>query len=78
MNINEIISKYDVKITYNKENSDYIAKVINVDKISCVTGIGETREEALKELYTALEAVLESIIEKGWDIPNPANSSLTA
>jgi predicted RNase H-like HicB family nuclease len=78
MNINEIIRKYDVKITYNKEDSDYIAKVINVDKISCVTGIGETREEALKELYIALEAVLESIIEKGWDIPNPKESSLTS
>ncbi len=74
MNIKENISKYDVKISYSEKDKDYIAKVTNVEKVSAVIGIGDTREEALKELYIALEGVLEAIIEKGWEIPQPEKS----
>ncbi len=74
MNIKENISKYDVKISYSEKDKDYIAKVTNVEKVSAVIGIGDTREEALEELYIALEGVLEAISEKGWEIPQPEKS----
>ncbi len=69
MNIDEIIKKYKVEIFYSEEDQGFIAKVVDVKELEFISAFGETQEEALQELRWAIKSSVESLIERGFEIP---------
>jgi predicted RNase H-like HicB family nuclease len=64
MNIDEMISKYEINIAYSDEDEGYIARVIDVPEFEFNVAFGETREEALKELEWVMKSVIEIRIKE--------------
>jgi predicted RNase H-like HicB family nuclease len=71
MNTDEIIKKYKVEIFYSKEDEGFIAKTVDVKEFKFISAFGETQEEALQELRWAIKSSVESLIERGFEIPEP-------
>lgn len=63
-----MIEKYPVSITWSEGSECFIAEVPG---FSGVFAHGDTREEAARKIYGALEAMLESLEEDGLPVPEP-------
>ena len=61
--------RYPINIFYSEEDGCYIAEA--PDLKGC-TAVGDTPEEALKELQIAIKNWLEITQEKGMPIPEPS------
>jgi predicted RNase H-like HicB family nuclease len=59
---------YNIKLSYNKDDSDFIAKI---DEIIGCSAFGSTPEAALKELETAFQLWLETTLDNNYPIPAP-------
>ena len=61
---------YEIRIWYSPESGDecYIAQVV---EWSTITAVGDTREEAAREIQVALEFALASAHEAGAEPPVP-------
>jgi len=70
-NTEDIIKKYKVEIFYSKEDEGFIAKILDVPEFEYISAFGETQEEALKELRWAIKSSADSLIERGYDLPEP-------
>lgn len=66
------MSIYRVRVFYRAEDEGYIAVVPDLPGCSA---FGDTREEALKEIRTALSLWLETAREIGREIPPGIHSS---
>ena len=62
------MSDYHINIFYSEEDGGYIADIPDLDSCSA---LGETPEEALKELEIAKKAWLEAARQAGKTIPPP-------
>lgn len=65
--------KYTIEIFYSEEDEGYIAVVPELPGCSA---FGETEEEALKEIKTAIELWIEVAKEEGREIPKPMGKEL--
>lgn len=61
--------KYAIEIFYSEEDAGYIAVVPELPGCSA---FGETEEEALKQVMTAMELWLEAAEKEGREIPQPS------
>ena len=61
--------RYSINIFYSEEDGCYVAEA--PDLKGC-TAVGDSPEEALKELQVAIENWLEIAKEKGIPIPKPS------
>ncbi|OGW16439.1 MAG: hypothetical protein A3G93_00015 [Nitrospinae bacterium RIFCSPLOWO2_12_FULL_45_22] len=62
--------KYRIEVSYSQEDDCYIAIVPELK--GCNT-FGDTPEEAVKEVETAIELWIELAKEMGREIPGPAS-----
>jgi len=69
--LNRKARDYEIRIWYSPEASDecYIAQVVEWPSI---TAVGDTREEAAREIQVALDLALASAREAGVKPPAPA------
>ena len=65
--------KYTIEIFYSEEDEGYIAVVPELPGCSA---FGETEEEALKEIKTAIELWIEAAKKEGREIPKPMGKEL--
>ncbi len=63
--------KYEIKIFWNEDENCYYAIVPGIKEFRYVSASGETPEEALEEIQTAIELVIECMKEDGKAIPEP-------
>ena len=60
--------RYTIEIFYSEEDEGYIAVVPELPGCSA---FGETEEEALREIKTAIELWIEAAKKEGREIPKP-------
>jgi len=60
------MKKLVVVINADPEDGGYVA---TVPSLPCVVGQGETEEEAFEDVMAALEFTLETMVERGEDVP---------
>lgn len=60
--------RYSFHLFWSDEDECYIA---TVPGFKYVSAHGETPEEALQEIQTALQLVIESYEAEGWELPEP-------
>ena len=65
--------KYAIEIFYSEENEGYIAVV---PELAGCSAFGESEEDALKEIMTAIELWLQAAGTEGREIPQPAGKAL--
>jgi predicted RNase H-like HicB family nuclease len=65
--------RYAIEIFYSEEDEGYIAVVPELPGCSA---FGETEEEALEEIKTAMELWLETAKREGREIPQPRGKEL--
>jgi predicted RNase H-like HicB family nuclease len=65
--------RYAIEIFYSEEDDGYIAVVPELPGCSA---FGETEEEALEEIKTAMELWLETAKRAGREIPQPRGKEL--
>ena len=65
--MNNIHRLYKITISQDKENGLWVAEVPALSP--CIT-YGETMQEAMEMIKEAMEAVIESRIANGYDIPD--------
>ncbi len=65
--------RYTIEIFYSEEDGGYIAVVPELPGCSA---FGETEEEALKEVKTAIELWIEAAKKEGREIPKPMGKEL--
>jgi predicted RNase H-like HicB family nuclease len=65
--------KYAIEIFYSEEDEGYIAVVPELSECSA---FGNTEEEALNEIKTAIELWIETAKKEGHKIPEPAGKEL--
>lgn len=65
--------KYAIEIFYSEEDEGYIAIAPELPECSA---FGETEEDALKEIKTAIDLWLETAKNEGRKIPKPAGKEL--
>lgn len=65
--------RYTIEIFYSEEDEGYIAVVPELPGCSA---FGETEEEALKEIKTAIELWIEAAKKEGREIPKPMGKEL--
>ena len=61
--------KYRIEVSYSQEDDCYIAVV---PELPGCNAFGDTAEEAVKEVETAIELWIELAKEMGREIPEPA------
>lgn len=66
-------SKYTILFFYSEEDEGYLAVAPELPGCSA---FGETEEEALKEVKTAMELWIEAAKEEGREIPKPMGKEL--
>lgn len=62
------MSDYAINIFWSDEDDQYIATVPDLKGCSAS---GDTQEEALAEVLIAKDLWLETVRERGWDVPEP-------
>lgn len=62
---------YSYSVFWSEEDEANIAIVPGIPDLRLVSACGQTPEEALHELRTALEGVAESYRKEGRDMPLP-------
>lgn len=62
------VEAYSYRVFWSDEDAAFVA---TVDELPGLSGIGDTQEEALKELRVAVGVGLEWIAEEGGSIPEP-------
>jgi len=67
------MSRYAIEIFYSEEDEGYIAVVPELPGCSA---FGETEEDALEEIKTAIELWLETAKKEGREIPQPRGKEL--
>lgn len=65
--------KYAIEIFHSEEDEGYIAVVPELPECSA---FGNTEEEALSEIKTAIELWIEIAKKEGYKIPKPAGKEL--
>jgi len=65
--------RYTIEIFYSEEDEGYIAIVPELPGCSA---FGETEEEALREIKTAIELWIEAAKKEGREIPKPMGKEL--
>ncbi|AGK61369.1 hypothetical protein Asulf_01378 [Archaeoglobus sulfaticallidus PM70-1] len=65
--------RYTIEIFYSEEDEGYIAVVPELPGCSA---FGDTEEEALKEIKTAIELWIETAKKEGREIPKPMGKEL--
>ena len=65
--------KYAIEIFYSEEDGGYIA---TVPELAGCSAFGETEEDALREVMTAIDLWLETARNMGRTIPQPAGREL--
>jgi len=60
---------YSFRVVWSDEDEAFVATSPEFEGLS---GIGDTRAEAMEEALTALDLLLESYRENGWPLPTPA------
>ncbi|WP_456329937.1 type II toxin-antitoxin system HicB family antitoxin [Archaeoglobus sp.] len=65
--------RYTIEIFYSEEDEGYIAVVPELPGCSA---FGETEEEALREIKTAIELWIEAAKKEGREIPKPMGKEL--
>ena len=66
---------YEVRIWWSARDEAFVAQCTEFAHISAV---GDTREEAAREIQIALELVIEISREQGMALPEPVKHSQTA
>jgi len=68
---------YEVRIWYSPEPGDecFVAQVLDMPGIMAH---GETREEAAREIQTAMQLALDTYAETGKPLPSPKNHAAVA
>lgn len=59
---------YNIKVTFDKEDNDYIAFIEEIPECSAFAG---SPEEAIKELEIVYSLWLETVTEKNYPVPEP-------
>ena len=72
---NKMEDRYTIKIFWSVLDNTFIA---DVEELQGCSAFGDTREEALKEVRTAMGLWLESAREHGDKIPEPIFSKILA
>jgi predicted RNase H-like HicB family nuclease len=62
------VPRYEVDIFWSEEDGGYIA---NVPELPYCSAFGETYEEALREVRTAMDLYLSALREEGKEAPKP-------
>jgi predicted RNase H-like HicB family nuclease len=65
------MNKYKTEIFWSDEDQEFVARVIGIPKFKHVSGMAETKEDALKILEEAIEVFIDDMIEQGKPIPKP-------
>lgn len=65
--------RYAIEIFYSEEDEGYIAIV---PELPGCTAFGETEEEALKEIKTAIELWIETAKKEGREVPEPRGKEI--
>ena len=65
--------KYAIEIFYSEEDEGYIAVV---PELPGCTAFGETEEEALEEIKTAIELWMETARKEGREVPEPKGKEM--
>lgn len=65
------LEKYRVIIRWSEADSAYIA---GMPGLPYTAADGQTREEALANLYVVAQEWMETAREKGWTIPKPGTT----
>ena len=65
------MNKYKTEIFWSDEDQEFVARVIGIPKFKHVSGMAETKEDALKILEEAIEVFIDDMIEHGKPIPEP-------
>jgi predicted RNase H-like HicB family nuclease len=67
--------KYEIKITWDKEDQVYIARITEIE---FCTAHGDTYQEALKNIEDALNFWIKISKETGRTIPKPLSEFVSA
>jgi predicted RNase H-like HicB family nuclease len=67
------MNKYTIEIFYSEEDEGYIAIVPELPGCSA---FGETEEEALEEIKTAIELWIETAKKEGREVPKPKGKEI--
>lgn len=62
------MNQYSFTVAWSDDDEGYIALCPEFPKLS---GFGETAEDALVEVRTALKAAIQSYQDEGWPLPEP-------
>lgn len=68
-------TKYAIHIFWSDEDEGFIAVC---DEFPGVSAFGETREEALSESQIAIDAMVQTYLESGLELPEPRGILLAA
>jgi predicted RNase H-like HicB family nuclease len=71
------MNKYKTEIFWSEEDQEFVARVVGVPKFKHVSGLAETKEEALKILEEAIEVFIEDMIENNEPIPEPQYETIS-
>jgi predicted RNase H-like HicB family nuclease len=63
--------KYTIKVFWHKVDECYYAVIPNIKEFEHISAWGDSPEEAVKQLQTPIEMVIEHLREKGKKIPEP-------
>lgn len=63
------MSRYSYIVRWSDEDSAFIA---TCPEFPGVSAFGDTQSDACAEIEVALEAMIETYREEGWDLPEPA------
>jgi predicted RNase H-like HicB family nuclease len=67
--------KYTIQIFWSDEDEAFVAVC---QEFSGLSALGETREEALRQMQTALNLMIETYKDKGIALPEPQAVPLAA
>jgi antitoxin HicB len=64
--------KYSINVVWSEEDGGYVALVPEFPGLS---GFGETVEQAIVEVHTALNGAIETYQAEGWSLPEPRHQT---
>jgi predicted RNase H-like HicB family nuclease len=65
------MNKYKTEIFWYEPDQEFVARVVGIPEFKYLSGMAETKAEALRILEEDIEEIIEDMIENNEPIPEP-------
>lgn len=65
------MNKYRVEIFWYEPGHEFVARIPDIPEFEHISGMGETKEEALMFLENSINDFIKDMKEREYPIPNP-------